>query len=185
MDAGLPNWPMEASRTLLMSEISNGRTHSFNRTLTFWKGFNNVWISQKKYSFLDYVTWKESQEKAWRLQTTQSTSKFIFLWRLAVVCIFIAQKFYSDFHYDIEDFSISSGVKIKDILKLETFTLELLEYNLILTERDYYGVLLFGKFWISNPRKLVYSMHILKLLIEEALDQNTYRNIFFLIFALT
>lgn len=43
-----------------------------------------------------------------------------------MICIFIAQKFYSDFHYEIEDFSISSGITIKDILNLETITLDIL-----------------------------------------------------------
>jgi hypothetical protein len=71
------------------------------------------------------------------------TSMRPLIFRLAVVCIFIAHKFYSDFHYNIEDFSISSGVTIKDISKLETAMLDLLEYNIILSERDYYGVLLF------------------------------------------
>ena len=67
--------------------------------------------------------------------------------RLAVVCIFIAHKFYSDFHYEIEDFSISSGITIKEINKLEKVILDLLEYNIILSERDYYGVLLNGNAW--------------------------------------
>jgi hypothetical protein len=68
-----------------------------------------------------------------------------FYLRLAVVCIFIAHKFYSDFHHEIEDFSIASGVSIKDLNKLESITLDMLDYSLIISERDYYGVLFFGK----------------------------------------
>jgi len=42
---------------------------------------------------------------------------------LALVCLFIAHKFYSDFHFGLEDFSVACGVRKNDILDLEDIVL--------------------------------------------------------------
>lgn len=148
MATGQLSWWMEASRTWPQFDSWSGEIDWPRRCLTYWKDFNNVWILKKIFSFLAFATWNELSPRDLNFLKPQCTSKFNSISRFAVVCIFIAQKFYSDFRYEVEDFSISSGVTIKDILKLETVTLEFLEYNLILSERDYYGIMLFGKIWI-------------------------------------
>lgn len=147
MIIGQANWSISISRTCKWLEISNGKTPYRPLTLIYWKDFNNVWIWQRRFWYQVYVIWKECREKEWHWQRNPYTSKLFMIERLAVSCIFIAQKFYSDFHYEVEDFSICSGIKIKDILKLEMITLELLEYNLVLSERDYFDVLLSNKMW--------------------------------------
>jgi len=145
---------MEASRTCQLSKISNGKVKNRPLILIWSEDFNSVLTWQRKYWSPVYALWKEPSRIISSLPINPFISMFWLNCRLAVTCIFIAHKFYSDFHYDIEDFSISSGITIREINKLESLALDLLDYNLILSERDYYGVLLFGKMcrhdWYRN-----------------------------------
>jgi hypothetical protein len=65
---------------------------------------------------------------------------------LALVCLFIAHKFYNDFHFEVEEFSIASGVRTKTIVDLEQAVLGLIDYDLVMTERDYFDVLILTSF---------------------------------------
>lgn len=64
---------------------------------------------------------------------------------MALVCLFIAHKFYNDFHMEVEEFSIASGVRSKTIVDLEEKVLGLLSYDLVLSERDYFDVFMLTK----------------------------------------
>lgn len=60
--------------------------------------------------------------------------------RLILVCIILAQKIYSDFQDSLEVFSLASGVRIVQIVKLEYQIVDLLDFDLLISEREYYEI---------------------------------------------
>ena len=69
-----------------------------------------------------------------------------------IVCFLLAEKLYSDDEYTIESFSLASGIPIKDLARLEEQVISLLEYELIITEREFNEIRRFDAGnWIITP----------------------------------